>query len=71
MQFSLVTEDRLYKISEKKSIIYENLFFRLCIPTASNAILNVAKSFKKFKNINYGYGGIRLLQLACAKLYKM
>ena len=71
MNFSLVTEDRLYKLSKKNHYLRESILLGCAIPTAANAILNIAKVSKNSKILIMGMGGLRLFKLDNFKLPKM
>jgi len=58
MNFSLVTQDRLYKLSKKNSHLRESILLGCAIPTAANAILNIAKVSKNSKVLIMGMGGL-------------
>ena len=58
MNFSLVTEDKLYKLSKKNHYLRESILLGCAIPTAANAILNIAKVSKNSKILIMGMGGL-------------
>ncbi len=58
MNFSLVTEDRLYKLNNKNRFLRESILLGCAFPTAANAIINIAKVSKNSKVLIMGMGGL-------------
>ena len=58
MQYSVVSENRIFKISNKNKYFRESTLLGCALPTASNAILNVAKIKKNSRVLIMGMGGL-------------
>ena len=57
LEYSVATEDRVYKI-EKNKFLRESVLLGCALPTASNALINVAKVNRKSKVLVMGMGGL-------------
>ena len=58
LNYSLVSEDRVFKLSRKNKYLRESVLLGCAIPTASNAILNNSSINKKSKILIMGMGGL-------------
>ena len=58
LNYSLVTEDRIFKMNKKNIYSRESVFLGCALPTASNAILNNSSINKKSKVLIMGMGGL-------------
>lgn len=58
MNYSLVSENRIFKISKKNKFYRESVLLGCALPTASNAILNNSSITKKSKILIMGMGGL-------------
>ena len=58
LNYSLVSEDRVFKISKKNNYLRESVLLGCALPTASNAILNNSTINKKSKILIMGMGGL-------------
>tara|TARA_X000000950_G_scaffold289506_1_gene414452 strand:- start:5004 stop:6047 length:1044 start_codon:yes stop_codon:yes gene_type:complete len=58
LNYSLVSENRIFKISKKNKYHRESVLLGCALPTASNAILNNSSITKKSKILIMGMGGL-------------
>ena len=58
LNYSLVSEDRIFKINKKNKHLRESVLLGCALPTASNAILNNSSIKKKSKIMIMGMGGL-------------
>ena len=58
IKYSVVSDNRIFKISKKNKFLRESVLLGCAIPTASNAILNVANINKNSKVLILGMGGL-------------
>ena len=58
MQYSLVSANRVFKMSQNNKYFRESTLLGCALPTASNAILNVAKIKKNSRVLIMGMGGL-------------
>ena len=58
LKYSLVSSDRVYKLSKKNKYLRESILLGCAIPTASNAVLNVSKVNEKSNILIMGMGGL-------------
>ena len=58
INYSLVSENRIFKISKKNKFYRESVLLGCALPTASNAILNNSSITKKSKILIMGMGGL-------------
>ena len=58
LNYSLVSENRIFKISKKNKYHRESILLGCALPTASNAILNNSSITKKSKILIMGMGGL-------------
>ena len=58
MNYSLVTEDRIFKIGKKNKYLKESILLGCALPTASNAILNNSYINSYSKVLIMGMGGL-------------
>jgi len=58
LNYSLVSDDRVFKINEKNKYLRESVLLGCALPTASNAILNNSSIKKKSKIMIMGMGGL-------------
>ena len=58
LEYSLVSSDRVYKISKRNIYLRESVLLGCAIPTASNAILNNSFINKKSNILIMGMGGL-------------
>lgn len=58
LNYSLVTEDRVYKLSKENTYLRESILLGCALPTASNAIINNASINNKSKILIMGMGGL-------------
>lgn len=58
MQYSIVSENRVFRISNKNKYYRESTLLGCALPTAANAILNVAKIKKNSRVLIMGMGGL-------------
>ena len=58
LNYSLVTEDRIYKLNSKNKYLRESILLGCALPTASNAIINNSFVNKKSKILIMGMGGL-------------
>ena len=58
LNYSLVSEDRIFKLSKKNAYLRESIILGCALPTASNAIINNATVNKKSKILIMGMGGL-------------
>ncbi len=58
LEYSVATEDRVYKIEKKNKFLRESVLLGCALPTASNALINVAKVNRKSKVLVMGMGGL-------------
>lgn len=58
LNYSLVSENRIFKISKKNKYHRESILLGCALPTASNAILNNSSITKKSKVLIMGMGGL-------------
>ena len=58
LNYSLVSEDRIFKIHKKNRYLRESVLLGCALPTASNAILNNSSINKKSKILIMGMGGL-------------
>ncbi len=58
LNYSLVSEDRIFKINKKNKYLRESILLGCALPTASNAILNNSSINKKSKILIMGMGGL-------------
>ncbi len=58
LNYSLVSEDRIFKLSKKNRYLRESILLGCALPTASNAILNNSSIDKKSKILIMGMGGL-------------
>lgn len=58
LNYSLVSEDRIFKINKKNKYLRESVLLGCALPTASNAILNNSSIKKKSKVMIMGMGGL-------------
>ena len=58
MQYSIVSENRVFRISNKNKYHRESTLLGCALPTAANAILNVAKINKNSRVLIMGMGGL-------------
>ena len=58
LNYSLVSEDRVFKIKKKNKYLRESILLGCALPTASNAILNNASINEKSKVLIMGMGGL-------------
>jgi len=58
LNYSLVSDDRIFKINEKNKYLRESVLLGCALPTASNAILNNSSIKKKSKIMIMGMGGL-------------
>ena len=58
LNYSLVSEDRVFKINKKNKYLRESILLGCALPTASNAILNNTLINKKSKILIMGMGGL-------------
>ncbi len=57
-QYTVVSEDRAFKLNKKNKFLRESVLLGCALPTAANAILNVAKVDKNSKVLVMGMGGL-------------
>ena len=58
LNYSLVSDDRIFRINEKNKYLRESVLLGCALPTASNAILNNSSIKKKSKIMIMGMGGL-------------
>ena len=58
LNYSLVSDDRIFKINKKNKHLRESILLGCALPTASNAILNNSSIKKKSKVMIMGMGGL-------------
>jgi len=58
IQYSIVSENRVFKIAKKNKFLRESTLLGCALPTASNAILNVGNIKKDSKVLIMGMGGL-------------
>ena len=58
LNYSLVSDDRIFKINKKNKHLRESVLLGCALPTASNAILNNSSINKKSKIMIMGMGGL-------------
>jgi len=58
IKYSIVSDNRIFKINKKNKFLRESVLLGCAIPTASNAILNVANINKNSKVLILGMGGL-------------
>mgnify|MGYP001326462156 FL=1 len=58
LNYSLVSEDRIFKINKRNLYLRESILLGCALPTASNAILNNSSVNKKSKVLIMGMGGL-------------
>ena len=58
LYYSLVSDDRVFKINKKNKYLRESVLLGCALPTASNAILNNSSIKKKSKILIMGMGGL-------------
>ncbi len=58
INYSLVSEDRIFKIDKKNKYLRESILLGCALPTASNAIINNSSINKKSKVLIMGMGGL-------------
>ena len=58
LKYSLVSEDRVFKINKKNKYLRESILLGCALPTASNAILSNSSINKKSKILIMGMGGL-------------
>ncbi len=58
LNYSLVSEDRVFKINKKNKYLRESILLGCALPTASNAILSNSSINKKSKILIMGMGGL-------------
>lgn len=58
IKYSIVSDNRIFKINKKNKFLRESVLLGCAIPTASNAILNIAKIDKNSKVLILGMGGL-------------
>ena len=58
IKYSVVSDNRIFKINKKNKFLRESVLLGCAIPTASNAILNVANINKNSKVLILGMGGL-------------
>ena len=58
IKYSVVSDNRIFKIDKKNKFLRESVLLGCAIPTASNAILNVANINKNSKVLILGMGGL-------------
>lgn len=58
LKYSLVSEDRIFKLSKRNPYLRESIILGCALPTASNAILNNSYINKKSKILIMGMGGL-------------
>ena len=58
LNYSLVSDDRVFRINEKNKYLRESVLLGCALPTASNAILNNSSIKKKSKIMIMGMGGL-------------
>ena len=58
IKYSVVSDNRVFKINKKNKFLRESVLLGCAIPTASNAILNVSKINKNSKVLILGMGGL-------------
>ena len=70
-QYTVVTEDRAFKLSKKNKFLRESVLLGCALPTAANAILNVAKINKKSRVLIMGMGGLGYSSLIVLNFLKI
>jgi len=58
LNYSLVSDDRVFKISNKNKFIRESILLGCALPTASNAILNISNINQNSNILIMGMGGL-------------
>ena len=58
LKYTVVSDNRIFKINKKNKFLRESILLGCALPTASNAILNVAKIKKNSKVLIMGMGGL-------------
>jgi len=58
IKYSVVSDNRIFKINKRNKFLRESVLLGCAIPTASNAILNVADINKNSKVLILGMGGL-------------
>jgi len=58
LNYSLVSDDRVFKINNKNKFIRESILLGCALPTASNAILNIANINSNSNVLIMGMGGL-------------
>ena len=58
LEYAIVSDNRVFKMNNKNRFFRESILLGCALPTASNAILNVAKINKKSKILIMGMGGL-------------
>ena len=70
IKYSIVSDNRIFKINKKNKFLRESVLLGCAIPTASNAILNVAKINKNSKVLILGMGGLGYSSLLVLNYFK-
>ncbi len=70
LNYSLVSEDRVFKIDKKNRYFRESILLGCALPTASNAILNNSSINKKSKILIMGMGGLGYASLLVLNFLK-
>ena len=70
LNYSLVSEDRVFKINKKNKYLRESILLGCALPTASNAILNNSLINKKSKILIMGMGGLGYASLLVLNFLK-
>lgn len=58
LQYSLVSDNRIYKLSLKNKYFKESILLGCALPTATSAILKISKIYKNSKVLIMGMGGL-------------
>ena len=70
LNYSLVTEDRVYKLSNKNIFLKESILLGCALPTASNAIMDKVSLNKNSKILIMGMGGLGYASLFVLNYFK-
>ncbi len=71
LEYTVVSEDRAFKLNKKNKFLRESVLLGCALPTAANAILNVAKIDKNSRVLIMGMGGLGYSSLIVLKYLKI